>query len=144
MSPADEVLRLIEESSGEGNMDDAADGPKKVPRDLPEAPVFVTQYYEFPSPLTTNLKGSSRFLQLGVGLSTQYDGTVLTNVETHQMAIRSDILAVLSTFSEADVEGTEGRDALAVALRDAVNRRLEVLEGFGGIHSVFFPVFVMQ
>ncbi|MDX1779701.1 MAG: flagellar basal body-associated FliL family protein [Thalassovita sp.] len=143
MSPADEVLRLIEETGPDGTVAGAAE-PQKIPRELPDAPLFVTQYYEFPDPLTTNLKGSTRFLQLGIGLSTQYDEAVLSNVQTHEMALRSDMLAVLSTFTEADVEGTVGRDALSAALRDAINNRLEQLEGFGGIESVFFPVFVMQ
>lgn len=143
MSPADEVLRLIEETGPDGtHMNE--DEPQRIPRELPDAPLFETQYYEFPDPLTTNLKGSTRFLQLGIGLATQYDQAVLGNVQTHEMALRSDMLAVLSTFTEADVEGTEGRDALSAALRDAINARLEQLEGFGGIESVFFPVFVMQ
>ncbi len=143
MSPADEVLRLIEETGPDGTYA-REEEPQRVPRELPDAPLFVTQYYEFPDPLTTNLKGSTRFLQLGIGLATQYDQAVLGNVQTHEMALRSDMLAVLSTFTEEDVEGTEGREALSVALRDAINHRLEQLEGFGGIESVFFPVFVMQ
>lgn len=144
MSPADEVLRLIEETTVDPEVETGENGPQRVPRELPDAPIFVTNYYEFPEPLTTNLKNSTRFLQLGIGLSTQYDESVLTNVQTHQMALRSDILAVLSTFTETDVEGTAGRDRLAAELREAVNRRLLKLEGFGGIESVFFPVFVMQ
>jgi flagellar FliL protein len=143
MSPADEVLRLIEETSMEA-ADMGADGPMRVSKEMPDEEIFVTQYFEFPEPLTTNLKGSSRFLQLGIGLSTQYDETVLNNVQTHEMALRSDILAVLSTYTETDVEGTEGRDRLAEELLKIVNRRLEKLEGFGGIESVFFPTSVMQ
>lgn len=143
MSPADEVLRLIEETNVQ-TADMGEDGPQKVSKEMPEEPVFVTQYFEFPEPLTTNLKGSSRFLQLGIGLSTQYDESVLTNVQTHEMALRSDILAVLSTYTETDVEGTDGRDRLASELLRVVNNRLEKLEGFGGIESVFFPTFVMQ
>lgn len=143
MSPADEVLRLIEETNMQ-TADMGEDGPMKVSKEMPDEPVFVTQYFEFPEPLTTNLKGSSRFLQLGIGLSTQYDEAVLNNVQNHEMALRSDILAVLSSYTEADVEGTDGRDRLAEELLKVVNRRLEKLEGFGGIESVFFPTFVMQ
>ena len=104
----------------------------------------MTSYYEFPEPLTTNLKDSRRYLQLGIGLSTQYDQKVIDNVQTHALALQSDILAVISGFTEADVEGVAGREALAKAIEDAVNARLEKLEGFGGIQSVFFPSFVMQ
>jgi flagellar FliL protein len=60
------------------------------------------------------------------------------------MALRSDMLAVISGFTEAEVEGAEGRARLAAALRDAINARLEALEGFGGVEDVFFPSFVMQ
>ena len=142
LSPSEEVLRLIEQqpaASVEGES-----GPTKVAKEIPEAPVFETRYYEFPEPLTTNLKGSTRFLQIGIGVSTQYDATVISNVETHAMALRSDMLGVISGFAEQDVEGAEGRDKLASALQDAINRRLESLEGFGGIEGVFFPSFVLQ
>ncbi|MCT4579055.1 flagellar basal body-associated protein FliL [Donghicola sp.] len=155
MSPSEEVLRLVErtngegggsggEDSGEGEGEDGEGGPQRMVKDIPETPVFQTSYYEFPDTLTTNLKGSRRFLQVGIGMSTQYDASVITNVETHAMAIRSDFLAVISGFSEEDVAGMEGRDRLAAAMKQAVNNRLEQLEGFGGIENVFFPSFVLQ
>ncbi|MCI5041936.1 MAG: flagellar basal body-associated FliL family protein [Donghicola eburneus] len=155
MSPSEEVLRLVErtngegggsggEEGGEGEGEDGEGGPQRMVKDIPETPVFQTSYYEFPDTLTTNLKGSRRFLQVGIGMSTQYDASVITNVETHAMAIRSDFLAVISGFSEEDVAGMEGRDRLAAAMKDAVNNRLEQLEGFGGIENVFFPSFVLQ
>jgi len=141
LSPSEEVLRLIERETAEAN---AAEGPKRVVKEVPEAQVFETLYYEFPDPLTTNLRGSSRFLQIGVGISTQYDATVITNVETHAMALRSDMLAVISGFAEDEIEATAGRAKLADALQTAINDRLEALEGFGGIEGVFFPSFVLQ
>ncbi|MEY8881704.1 flagellar basal body-associated protein FliL [Donghicola sp. XS_ASV15] len=154
MSPSEEVLRLVErtngeggeggEEGGEGEGEEGEGGPQKMVKDIPETPVFQTSYYEFPDTLTTNLKGSRRFLQVGIGMSTQYDASVITNVETHAMAIRSDFLAVISGFSEDDVAGMDGRDRLAEAMKDAVNKRLEQLEGFGGIENVFFPSFVLQ
>lgn len=143
LSPSQEVLRLIEQESATAEAEGET-GPKRVPKEKPESPVFETQYYEFPDPLTTNLKGSRRFLQIGVGVSTQYDASVIANVETHAMAIRSDMLAVISGFAEGEVEGTAGRAALAGALQDAINARLEALEGFGGIEGVYFPSFVLQ
>ncbi len=155
MSPSEEVLRLVERTNGEGgggSGEEGADGegaegeggPQRMVKDIPETPVFQTSYYEFPDTLTTNLKGSRRFLQVGIGMSTQYDASVITNVETHAMAIRSDFLAVISGFSEEDVAGMEGRDRLAAAMKKAVNNRLEELEWFGGIENVFFPSFVLQ
>ena len=34
---------------------------------------FETRYYEIPGSLTTNLKGSRRFLHISVGISTKYE-----------------------------------------------------------------------
>lgn len=145
LSPSQEVLRLIERDQVSTEGTEAADGPpEKVARERPTVEEFITSYYEFPEPLTTNLKNSRRYLQVGIGLSTQYDQQVIDNVTNHSLALQSDILAVISSFTEADVEGVEGREALSNAIRDAVNNRLEKLEGFGGIESVFFPSFVMQ
>lgn len=142
VSPAREVDRLLGKT-GETPPDGDAE-PERIPRGLPVQDAFLTQYYEFPEPLTTNLRGSRRFLQIGIGVSTQYDKMVLDNVTTHTVALRSDMLAVISGFSETDIEGKEGRDLLAAAIRDAINARLERLEGFGGVEDVFFSTFVMQ
>lgn len=144
LSPSQEVLRLIEQNNAEAEAQEGTDGPKRIPKELPEKPVFETSYYEFPDPLTTNLKDSRRFVQIGIGLSTQYDATVIANVEKHAMALRSDMLAVLSGFTEQDMEGKAGRDRLAEELRVAINERLETLEGFGGIENIFFPSYVLQ
>lgn len=156
ISPSEEVLRLVERTNGDAAAEGGEAGaegeptvdengnPIKMVKDIPETPVFQTSYYEFPDTLTTNLRGSRRFLQVGIGMSTQYDAKVIANVETHAMAIRSDFLAVISGFSEEDVAGMEGRDRLAEAMKAAVNKRLEQLEGFGGIENVFFPSFVLQ
>lgn len=143
LSPSQEVLRLIEQDAADAAADEEA-GPKRVPREVPQTEQFETSYYEFPDALTTNLKGSRRFLQVGVGLSTQYDASVIANVERHAMALRSDMLAVLSAFTEEEVEAEGGRARLASDLKDAINARLVSLEGFGGIEDVFFRSFVLQ
>lgn len=147
-SPALAALMALQGAAGEAEaaQADAEDkaAPKKVPAPLPEEEKFVTTYYSFPEPLTTNLAGSRRYLMLSVTVSTQYDAQVMTHVEAHKAALQSDMLAVIGTFSEADLAGREGRDRLAQALRDAINARLEALEGFGGIEGVYFPSFVMQ
>jgi flagellar FliL protein len=83
-------------------------------------------------------------LQVGIGVSTQYDDTVMMNVESHQLALRSAILGVISDFTEDDVKGATGRDKLAVALRDSINAKLEALENFGGVEEVHFTSFVLQ
>ena len=148
LSPNQDVLALIEKpveppATQEVALDENGQ-PHKVAKPTPEVELFVTSYYTFPDPLTTNLVGSRRYLQLSIGLSTQYDAKVIANVETHQLALRSDILAVLSSFSEEQATTKEGRDQLARDIRDAVNARLETLEGFGGVEDIFFPSFVLQ
>lgn len=139
-SPAEEVLQLIDRQAAT----EPEDSPEKQAKTAPDIAAFETRYYEFPEPLVTNLKASRKLMQLGIGLSTQYDAQVIANVETHSMALRSDILAVLGGVTEEQVAGKEGRDALSVTLRDTMNARLEALEGFGGIEDVFFPSFVLQ
>ena len=68
----------------------------------------------------------------------------MENVELHQLALRSEILSAVSEFSVEQIEGKDGRDALANRIKDAVNNKLEVLEGFGGVEGVFFTSFVLQ
>ena len=92
---------------------------------LEEVEKFITTYYEFPGNFTTNLRGSRKFLQAGIGVSTQYDDNVITHVEDHQLSLRSSILAVMSEFSEQDIEGKSGRDALAKAIAAELNSKLE-------------------
>ena len=143
-SPMTEALRLIEREVAASPDETKAEGPQKAPRPKPETDSFITSYYAFDEPLTTNLAGSRRFLQVGITLSTQYDATVMQHAETHKAALRSDMLAVVGSFAEDQIAGREGREALAVALRDAINDRLQKLEGFGGVEGVFFTSFVLQ
>ena len=51
---------------------------------------------------------------------------------------------MISEFTEEDVKGQAGRDALAAALRVGLNVKLEDLEGFGGVEEVHFTSFVLQ
>ncbi|MCD1625110.1 MAG: flagellar basal body-associated FliL family protein [Paracoccaceae bacterium] len=143
-SPMSDALRLIERDNGNTQVEPGKDGLQKAARPFPENSGFITSYYSFDETLTTNPAGSRRFVQLGVSLSTQYDAKVIEHVETHKLALRSDMLAVVSSFTEEQITGLAGREALAIALRDAINTRLESLEGFGGVESVFFPSFVIQ
>ena len=150
-TPVEQVEELIEKKlqqagqlpSSEGE-DEAAAEPEKVYKDTPSTDTFVTSYYTFPDNFTTNLKGSKAFLQVSVGVSTQYDETVIDNVEMHQLALRSEVLGVVSEFTVEEVEGKTGRDQLADGIKDAINKRLEDLEGFGGVEGVYFTAFVLQ
>lgn len=119
-------------------------GPKKIPKIVPEEELFATTYYEFPGNFTTNLKASKKFLQISLGVSTQYDEAVMVNVESHQLALRSEILGVMSEFSPDDISGREGKEKLSIMLKDGINRVLEDVEGFGGVENVHFTSFVLQ
>ena len=145
--PSAEIEEIIERKMKEAEEAKAAEeaenlGPQK--KEAPEVEKFITTYYEFPGSFTTNLRGSRKFLQAGIGVSTQYDDGVITNVEDHQLSLRSSILAVMSEFSEQDIEGKSGRDALAKAIAAELNTNLEELEGFGGIENVYFTSFMLQ
>ena len=150
-TPVEQVEELIEKKlqqagqlpSGEGEGEESAE-PEKVYKDTPSTDTFVTSYYTFPDNFTTNLKGSKAFLQMSVGVSTQYDETVIENVESHQLALRSEVLSAVSEFSVEQIEGKSGRDDLADKIKDAMNERLEELEGFGGVEGVYFTSFVLQ
>ena len=65
---------------------------KKNVKAIPEIDSYETTYFEFPGDFTTNLKGSRKFLQVSVGVSTQYDEKVMQTVDQHQLSLRSEIL----------------------------------------------------
>ena len=147
--PSEEIESIIEKKMAEADAEreaeqEAALSNDKVVKELPEIETFVTTYFEFPGTFTTNLKASRKFLQLGLGVSTQYDDEVITNVEDHQLALRSEILNVMSEFTEEDIQGKQGRETLAGALADGINQKLMQLEDFGGIEEVHFTSFVLQ
>jgi len=148
--PSQEIEAIIEKKMEEVEAEKAAkeqeeaEQSSKVAKEKPEIETFVTTYFEFPGTFTTNLRNSRKFLQLGLGVSTQYDESVMANVESHQLALRSEILNVMSEFSEDDIQGKTGREALAKALADAINAKLMMLEDFGGIEEVHFTSFVLQ
>ena len=146
--PSEEIEEIIERKMQEREAADEMEAdngtPSKLSKATPEQEVFETIYHEFAGTFTTNLAGSRKMLQLGIGLSTQYDDTVMMNVDAHQLALRSIILGVISDFSEDQVRGGEGRELLADALRDAINAKLEELENFGGVEDVHFTSFVLQ
>ena len=148
--PSEEIDAIIERTKDEADaekqaaLEQAENLAEKVAKEKPEAETFVTTYFEFPGTFTTNLRSSRKFLQLGLGVSTQYDESVMLNIETHQLALRSEILNVMSEFTEEDIQGKAGREGLAKALADGINEKMLKLEGFGGVEEVHFTSFVLQ
>ncbi len=118
--------------------------PKKKVKKVNVEEKFLTTYYEFPGNFTTNLRDSKKFLQITVGVSTQYDEEVMVNVESHQLALRGIVLGVMSEFSQEDVAGREGKQTLADSIKEALNLFLEDKEGFGGVEGIHFTSFVLQ
>jgi len=150
-TPIEQVEELIEKKLKQAGQLPSADGldeenlePQKVSKETPVNETFVTSYYTFADNFTTNLNKSKQFLQVSVGVSTQYDETVIENVEKHQMALRSEVLGVIGTDSVDDIDGKIGRDNLANSIKDAINVKLLDLEGFGGVEGVHFTSFVLQ
>ena len=152
VTPSEEIDMIIERKlqeagqlppAEEASVDESA-SRSRIARPAERSQTFITSYYEVPGNFTTNLRASRKFLQVAIGVSTQYDETVMRNVETHQLALRSEVLGVISEFTEEDVQGKDGRDAIALRMRDAINAKLEQLEGFGGIEGVHFTSFILQ
>ena len=150
-TPVEQVEALIEKKLKQAGQLPSEDGlneedlePQKVSKETPVNETFVTSYYTFADNFTTNLNKSKQFLQISVGVSTQYDETVIENVEKHQMALRSEVLGVMGTYSADDIDGKIGRDKLADSIKDAINLKLDDLEGFGGVEGVHFTSFVLQ
>ena len=154
--PSAEVNQIIEgkeaeKKEKEDNKDkeegevDGEDGIiKKNVKAIPEVDSYETTYFEFPGDFTTNLKGSRKFLQVSVGVSTQYDEKVMETVDSHQLALRSEILATISDFTEEDISGSEGKKKLSDKLMIVLNDKLKSLKEFPGIEDVYFTAFILQ
>ena len=117
---------------------------KKNVKAIPEVDSYETTYFEFPGDFTTNLKGSRKFLQVSVGVSTQYDEKVMEIVDSHQLALRSEILSTISDFTEEDISGSDGKKKLSERLMVVLNKKLESLDEFPGIEDVYFTAFILQ
>ena len=109
-----------------------------------QKPDYVTTYFEFPGTFTVQLLNSRRFLQVGLGVSTQYDDIVMSNIETNQLQVRSAILNRMAEFSEADIQGASGREQLAISILGSINDTQVKAFGFGGIQAVHFTSFILQ
>ena len=153
--PSAEVNQIIEGKEAEKKKsDDVKDNEgqeegedgiiKKNVKAIPEVDSYETTYFEFPGDFTTNLKGSRKFLQVSVGVSTQYDEKVMEVVDSHQLALRSEILSTISDFTEEDISGSDGKKKLSERLMIVLNKKLESLDEFPGIEDVYFTAFILQ
>lgn len=118
--------------------------PKNKHDTATEQPLYQTSYYEFDEALTTNLLSSSRITQVKIALSTTYEGRVLDAVVMHRLAIRSAILAVLSSATESDIRSEQGKRKLQDAIRDTANGVLASKGQFPGIEAAHITGLVIQ
>jgi flagellar FliL protein len=105
---------------------------------------FASNYYAMEKDFTANLKESVHFIQVGVAVSTPYDDTVIENLKTNDIAVRSAVLMTLGDTTEEEVFSSEGKAQLAKRLTAAINKTLKQKEGFGGISNTYFTSFVVQ
>ena len=137
--------KKTEDAENKEGEEEGEDGMmKKNVKATPEVDSYETTYFEFPGDFTTNLKGSRKFLQVSVGVSTQYDEKVMEIVDSHQLALRSEILSTISDFTEEDISGSEGKKKLSERLIVVLNKKLESLDEFPGIEDVYFTAFILQ
>lgn len=105
---------------------------------------YASNYFAMDKDFTANLQNSPHFVQVGVAVSTPYDDTVIQNLKTNDIAVRSAILMTLGDTTEEQVYTTEGKRQLQVRLVRAINGVLKQKEGFGGVSNVYFTNFVVQ
>lgn len=105
---------------------------------------YRTIYYSFGEDFTSNLRNSDSLVQVSLATSTRRDGRVVMWVKKHELAIRSELLAVLADTPEEDVSTIPGKARLQKRLTAAINQVLTRTEGFGGVDAVYFKTLVVQ
>jgi len=105
---------------------------------------YEITYYPIEQAFTTNLADGSGFLQVGISLSTYYDGKVIANVQRQEVPIRSVVLMTLAEQDPALISTSHGKQQLQRQLAGAINAVLRDKEGFGGIDNVYFTSMVIQ
>jgi len=143
------VLRSKDEApAAEGGEGEAAPkvGTVSVPNDRYKVDPrkYEITYYPITEAFTTNLADGSGFLQVGISLSTFYDGKVINNIKRQAVPIRSVVLMVLAEQDPALLSTSQGKQRLQRQLTAAINDVLRDKEGFGGIDNVYFTSLVIQ
>jgi flagellar FliL protein len=105
---------------------------------------YASNYYAMDKEFTSNLQDSVHFIQIGLAISTPYDDTVIENLKTNEIAVRSAILMALGDTTEEQVTTSDGKKLLERRLVKAINDTLKEKEGFGGVGNVYFTNFVVQ
>jgi flagellar FliL protein len=144
------VVRSKDDPEPAAEGDDKEAPPKvgtvSVPNDKfkVDAKKYEITYYPIADSFTTNLADGSGFLQVGISLSTFYDGKVINNIKRQAVPIRSVVLMVLAEQDPALLSTSQGKQRLQRQLTAAINDVLRDKEGFGGIDNVYFTSLVIQ
>jgi len=128
---------------GEGKEGEGGGGGKAPPAGS-GGDKYASNYYPLDKDFTSNLRDSVHYVQVGLAVSTPYDDTVIENLKTNEIAVRSAILMALGDATEDEVFTSEGKQKLAARLTAAINATLKQKEGFGGISNTYFTTFVVQ
>lgn len=128
--------------SGEGEGHEAAAGHK--PPTGTGGDKYASNYYAMDKEFTANLQDSVHFVQIGLAVSTPYDDTVIENLKTNEIAVRSAVLMALGDTTEEQVFSSDGKKQLQRRIAKAINDTLKEKEGFGGVGNVYFTTFVVQ
>ncbi|RYD45666.1 MAG: flagellar basal body-associated FliL family protein [Sphingomonadales bacterium] len=133
-------------AEGEGKEAPPKVGTVSVPNDKfkVDPKKYEITYYPIADSFTTNLADGSGFLQVGISLSTFYDGKVINNIKRQAVPIRSVVLMVLAEQDPALLSTSQGKQRLQRQLTAAINDVLRDKEGFGGIDNVYFTSLVIQ
>jgi flagellar protein FliL len=145
------VLREEGHEEGGGEGEEGKEAPPKVgtvavtsDRMKIDAKKYEATYIPLEQSFTANLADGTGFVQVGLSLSTYFDGKVVGNVKRQMVPVRSAILLVLSEQQGAFLSSAQGKEALQRQLTASINGVLREKEGFGGIENVYFTNLVIQ
>ncbi|NBC37515.1 flagellar basal body-associated protein FliL [Novosphingobium sp. FSY-8] len=127
---------------GEGGGHGGEEGAKEVEGE--GGSPYKTTYFNFKDDFTSNLKESTALIQVSVACSTRRDGRVIMWLKKHELAMRSEILAVLADTPEEEIHSIEGKEKMRKRLTAAINHVLTEEEGFGGVDNVYFKSLIVQ
>jgi flagellar FliL protein len=131
-------------AGGEGKEGEGAAAGGSKPPSGSGGDKYASNYYAMEKDFTSNLRDSPHYVQIGIAVSTPYDDSVIENLKTNEIAVRSAVLMALGDATEEEVTTGDGKQHLAQRLVQAINTTLKQKEGFGGISNVYFTNFVVQ
>ncbi|HEX7857511.1 MAG TPA: flagellar basal body-associated FliL family protein [Sphingobium sp.] len=147
--PEDVAAKFAPPAEG-GESSSEAEGvevPEHAPVDLPRpknTSAYQATYYQIPAPFTSNMADSDGFAQISIAVATYYDKRVIDAVQTHELAIRSAILMMLTQEQEMDLATPQGKERLQQKLVKIINGVLKDKTGYSGVDNVYFTNFVIQ